>query len=142
VDGRSFACHQLWEDTTHVLTCSCDVRCAARKSARATFQQKLTQLYTPDIMSNLICDSMDSWMARRPIILPVYGTVLMNRSRDKFVVRIELRLRLEKISLTIHTVAQTVAVSSDSPLAAEICRRRLFWMVVAESVSIGQGILD
>jgi hypothetical protein len=34
VDGRCFACNQLWEDTTHVLTCTCDARCEARKAAR------------------------------------------------------------------------------------------------------------
>jgi hypothetical protein len=32
VDGRCFACNQLWEDTTHMLTCTCDVpACEARK---------------------------------------------------------------------------------------------------------------
>ena len=72
VNGRCFACNQLWEDTTHVLTCSCTARCAARTTARAIFQQKLSRLYTPDIMNKLICDSMDSWLARRPVLPPVW----------------------------------------------------------------------
>jgi hypothetical protein len=34
------------------------------------FQQKLTRMHTPDIMTHLICNSMDSWLARRPIVMP------------------------------------------------------------------------
>jgi hypothetical protein len=36
VDGRCFACNRLWEDTTHMLTCTCDARRDARTSARLT----------------------------------------------------------------------------------------------------------
>jgi hypothetical protein len=32
-DGRCFACHQLWEDMTHGLTCACEARCTARTAA-------------------------------------------------------------------------------------------------------------
>ena len=73
MDGRCFACTFLWETTTHVLTCSCEARGPARMAARKTFQQKLSRLHTPDIMNKLICDSMDSWLARRPVTLPVWN---------------------------------------------------------------------
>jgi hypothetical protein len=72
-DGRCFACQRLWEDTTHVLTCPCEARCQARTAARVIFQQQLTRLHTPDILNKLICDSMDSWMARRPVTLPAWN---------------------------------------------------------------------
>jgi hypothetical protein len=42
----------------------------ARKAARLIFQQKLTRMRTPDI---LICNSMDSWLARRPVIAPAWN---------------------------------------------------------------------
>jgi hypothetical protein len=72
VDGRCFACKQLWEDTTHMLTCTCDARCTARNAARVAFQQKLTRMHTPaDILTHLLCNSMDSWwLTRRPIVIP------------------------------------------------------------------------
>jgi hypothetical protein len=41
-------------------------------AAQKTFQQKLSRLHTPDIMNKLICDSMDSWLARRPVTLTVW----------------------------------------------------------------------
>jgi hypothetical protein len=72
VDGRCFACNQLWEDTTHMLTCTCDARCEARKAARTIFQQKLTRMHTPDILNNMICNSMDNWLARRPVRPPAW----------------------------------------------------------------------
>jgi hypothetical protein len=46
LDRQCFDCNQLWEDTTHVLTCSCDASCVARKIARNIFQQKLRQMHT------------------------------------------------------------------------------------------------
>jgi hypothetical protein len=55
--------NQLWEDTTHMLTCTCDARCTARNAARVAFQQKLTHMHTPDILTHLLCNSMDSWLA-------------------------------------------------------------------------------
>jgi len=70
VDSRCFACNRLWEDTTHVLTCTCDARSEARIAARKTFQQKLTKMHTPDILTNTICKSMDDWLARRPVLPP------------------------------------------------------------------------
>jgi hypothetical protein len=72
VDGRCFACcKQLWEDTTHMLTCTCDARCTARNAARGVaFQQKLTRMHTPDIPLTHLCNSMDSWLARRPVVIP------------------------------------------------------------------------
>jgi hypothetical protein len=71
-DGRCFACNQLWEITTHVLTCSCEPRQKARQAAQAQFKNKLSKLHTPDIMTNLICTSMDSWLSRRPVQLPTW----------------------------------------------------------------------
>jgi hypothetical protein len=73
VDSRCFACKRLWEDTTHVLTCTCDARCEARTAAHKIFQQKLTRMHTPDILSNTICKSMDSWLARRPVLPPEWN---------------------------------------------------------------------
>jgi hypothetical protein len=69
VDGCCFACNQLWEDTTHMLECTCDARCTARRAARVAFQQKLTCMHTPDILTHLLCNSMDSWLARRPVVM-------------------------------------------------------------------------
>jgi hypothetical protein len=57
---------------THILTCSCEARGPAQMAARKTFQHKLSRLHTPDVMNNLICDSMDSWLARQPVTLPVW----------------------------------------------------------------------
>jgi hypothetical protein len=73
MDGRCFACNLLWETTTHVLTCSCEARGPARMAARTTFQQKLSRLHTPDVMNKLLCDSVDSWLARRPVTLPIWN---------------------------------------------------------------------
>jgi hypothetical protein len=71
VDGRCFACNQLWEDTTHMLTCTCDARCEARKAARTIlFQQKFMRMHTPDILTQMICNNMDNWLARRPVLPP------------------------------------------------------------------------
>jgi hypothetical protein len=84
VDGRCFTCNELWEDTTHVLTCTCDARCEARKAARTIFQQKLTRMHTPDILTNTICNSMDNWLARRPVLPPAWTGPGRNLSSDKF----------------------------------------------------------
>jgi hypothetical protein len=55
---------------TCMLTCTCDARCTARHAApRVAFQQKLTHMHTPDILTHLICNSMDSWLARRPVLV-------------------------------------------------------------------------
>jgi hypothetical protein len=54
-----------------MLACTCDARCDARNTARLIFQQKITHMHTPDILTHLICNSMDSWLARRPVITPV-----------------------------------------------------------------------
>jgi hypothetical protein len=64
VDERCIACNQLWEDATHMLTCTCDARCAARTSARVIFHQCQMRMHTPHILTHLICNSMDSWLAR------------------------------------------------------------------------------
>jgi hypothetical protein len=29
-------------------------------------------MHTPDILTHLICNSMDSWLARRPVIAPAW----------------------------------------------------------------------
>ena len=70
VDGHCFACGQLWDNTTHVLTCSCDACSAARATALMTFQWKLTKMHTPDVLSHLLRTSMESWLARRPVLPP------------------------------------------------------------------------
>jgi hypothetical protein len=59
-----------------MLTCACDARCDARtrKTARLAFQQKkLTRMHTPDILTHLICNSMDSWLARQPVVEPAWN---------------------------------------------------------------------
>jgi len=73
VDGRCFACESLWETTNHMLTCSCDARHAARTVARIKFQDKLVQLHTPNILTTVICESMDKWIARRPVLPPAWN---------------------------------------------------------------------
>jgi hypothetical protein len=30
-------------------------------------------MHTPDILTQLICNSMDSWLARRPVLLPAWN---------------------------------------------------------------------
>jgi hypothetical protein len=69
-DGRCFACGMLWEDTNHVLRCSCDDRTQARTTAFATFQRHLEKQHTPTIMATLLMDCMDCWIQRRRISLP------------------------------------------------------------------------
>jgi hypothetical protein len=50
-----------------------DAQCDARKAARLIFQQKLTHMHTPDILTHVICNSMDSWLAQRPVIAPAWN---------------------------------------------------------------------
>jgi hypothetical protein len=65
----------IWEDTTHMLTTclgSCDAHCVlARKSAWVIFQH--TRIHIPDILTHLIWNSMDSWLARRPVLPPAWN---------------------------------------------------------------------
>jgi hypothetical protein len=56
-----------------MLTCTCDARCEARKAARTIFQQKLTRMHTPNILTRTICNSMDNWLARRPVLPPAWN---------------------------------------------------------------------
>jgi hypothetical protein len=83
-----------------MLTCStCDARCAARTSARVIFQQKLTRtMHTPDILTHLICNSMDSWLAWCDLYSRQHGMAQRNLSSDKSVVPSKLRLRLGGIN--------------------------------------------
>jgi hypothetical protein len=69
-DGRCFACNQLWEDTNHVLRCRTEARYTARATAFQVFRLHLQKQHTPDIMANLICGSMHSWIDRTRIIPP------------------------------------------------------------------------
>jgi hypothetical protein len=56
-----------------MLTCTCDTRCEApRKAARTIFQQKLTRMHTHDILTHTICNSMDNWLAGRPVLPPAW----------------------------------------------------------------------
>jgi hypothetical protein len=55
VDGRCFACKQLWEDTT--------------KPVWLSSKMQLTRMHTPDILTHLLCNSMDSWLAQRPMVV-------------------------------------------------------------------------
>jgi hypothetical protein len=68
--------------TTHMFTCTCDARCHARKAAWLIFQQKLTHMHTPDILTHLICNhSMDSWLAQQPVIPPSWNGAPRNLSK-------------------------------------------------------------
>jgi hypothetical protein len=69
-DGRCFACGLLWEDTNHVLFCTCEARVTARADAFRAFRLHLTQQHTPDIMANLLCNSMQCWLSRVRIPSP------------------------------------------------------------------------
>ena len=64
-NGRCFDCNGLWEDTNHVLQCRSDTRTATRAAAFTTFRAHLKTQHTPDIMANLICDSMATWLTRQ-----------------------------------------------------------------------------
>jgi hypothetical protein len=46
--------------------------CSMHRSqrSRVVFQQNLTRMHTPDIPTHLLCNSMDSWLARRPVVMP------------------------------------------------------------------------
>jgi hypothetical protein len=73
-DGCCFECGQLWEDTNHVLRCPGDARSQARDAAFNTFRQHLKAQHTPDILANLLCDSMHSWVHRTRITPPTWPT--------------------------------------------------------------------
>jgi hypothetical protein len=60
--GQCFGCHNIWEHTTHVPMCSCTACTTAHTHAQATFQQKLSCMHMPNIITNLICASMESWL--------------------------------------------------------------------------------
>jgi hypothetical protein len=62
VDGRCFECGYLWEDTNHLLCCSGEHRSIARDTAIEAFQQHLHKQHTPDIMTDLLCNSVTSWL--------------------------------------------------------------------------------
>jgi hypothetical protein len=57
---------------------------------------------TPNIMSNLICDSIDSWTARRPVSLPVWDgpdePIITRHLSD---VHFERKLRLDGINSSV-----------------------------------------
>ena len=71
-DGRCFACNLLWEDTNHVLCCRSEPHSLARMNAMATFKQHLIKQHTPDVMTTLICNSMESWLNRTRIAPPAW----------------------------------------------------------------------
>lgn len=69
-DGRCFACQQLWEDTNHVLNCPSDDREQARTQAFTILRQHFQKQHTPNVLTDLICDSMNNWIQRRRIVPP------------------------------------------------------------------------
>jgi hypothetical protein len=71
-DGRCFECHQLWEDTNHVLQCPGEDRSNQQKEAMQSFRAHLNAKHTPTVMTDLICDSMENWIHRRRISLPTW----------------------------------------------------------------------
>jgi hypothetical protein len=72
IDGRCFECGFLWEDTNHVLCCTGEQRSIARTDAIAAFRHHLQQQHTPDIMTDLLCDSITSWLQRTRIHPPTW----------------------------------------------------------------------
>ena len=73
-DGRCFECHQLWEDTNHVLNCPSDAREQARTQAFTILRQHFQKQHTPNMLTDLICDSMNNWIQRQRIVPPQENT--------------------------------------------------------------------
>jgi hypothetical protein len=71
-DGQCFVCGLLWEDTNHVLRCCGDERTLARNKALHTFRLHLQRQHTPNILAQLLCDCIQQWISRHPIIQPVW----------------------------------------------------------------------
>ena len=69
-DGRCFECHQLWEDTNHVLCCPSEERDQARNHAFIVLRKHFEKQFTPTVMTDLICASMNSWLNRNRIEPP------------------------------------------------------------------------
>ena len=61
-DGRCFECQQLWEDTNHILQCPGKDRSNQRKESMHTLCMQLSAKKTPNVMTDLICDSIDNWI--------------------------------------------------------------------------------
>ena len=73
-NGRCFKCNQLWEDTNHILNCPRDNRDQIRTQAFTILCQHFQKQHTPNVMTDLICASMDNWIQRRHIIPPLENT--------------------------------------------------------------------
>ena len=71
-DRRCFECHQLWEDTNHVLQCPSKDRSNQCKEAMQGFHKHLKAKHTPTVMTDLICNSMENWIHCHQISLPTW----------------------------------------------------------------------
>ena len=69
-DGRCFECQQLWEDTNHVIQCPSEDRSNQQKETKQIFCAQLNAKQTPNVMTDLICDSMENWIHHCQISLP------------------------------------------------------------------------
>ena len=85
-DGRCFECQQLWEDTNHILQCPGEDRSNQRKESMQTFCVQLNAKHTPNVMTNLICDSMENWIHCHQISLPTWtqNKTLLTALTDAF----------------------------------------------------------
>jgi hypothetical protein len=72
IDGRCFECGFLWETTNHVLCCTGEQCSTVRDTAIETFRAHLERLQTPDIMIDLLCNSITSWLTRTRIEPPAW----------------------------------------------------------------------
>ena len=69
-DGRCFTCQQLWEDTNHIIKCQSDEQYQARKEAMNVLCKKLHKQHTPNVLTDILCDSMDHWINQQRITPP------------------------------------------------------------------------
>jgi hypothetical protein len=72
INSRCFECGYLGENTNHVLCCTGEQRSIARASAMETFQEHLERQQTPDIMIELLCNSIENWLQRSRITPPTW----------------------------------------------------------------------
>ena len=72
INSRCFECGYLGENTNHVLCCTGEQRSIARASAMETFREHLERQQTPDIMIELLCNSIENWLQWSRITPPTW----------------------------------------------------------------------
>ena len=74
-DRCCFDCQQLWENTNHVLQCLSEAWFQARTDAFTVLWQHFQKQHTPNVMTNLLCDSMDHWFHHHCIVPPQWPLI-------------------------------------------------------------------